>query len=278
MQTTMFNKIKWRLKSVLKKKYLEPQILVLNNHNFLLPRWGSGGYPNLEMSEMWMIDLLKNHIKIKPGTFVDVGTNVGQTLLKVKSIQEMEYICFEPNPDCVSYLHDLISINNSLKNVKIIPVGVSDENTLSNFNIYNGPMDSSASIKTHFNSQKAIANRFVALLTIETICKTLPITSISIIKIDVEGAEIEVLKSFNELIKRDLPDILIEVLPVKNSITQRSQKLVELHKIIKSLDYQIYGILKNNDKVQKLEKREAFDLQADLGQCDYFLCARANKS
>ena len=42
--------------------------------------------------------------------FIDVGVNVGQTLLKLKSISsEINYLGFEPNPNCVNYLKNLIT-------------------------------------------------------------------------------------------------------------------------------------------------------------------------
>lgn len=269
----MLTKTWWKFKSILKQKFLKPEILVLNNKNFFLPRWGAGGYPNLSMSELWMIDLFKNHLEIGSGIFIDVGVNVGQTLLKLRAVNDVNYLGFEPNPDCVSYLHELIAINK-ISNVQIVPVGIANKNGLSPFNIYNGPMDSSASVVPHFNGRKAKERRVVPVLKMETICKVLPLDQIGIIKVDVEGAELEVLKSFQDLISRDLPDILLEVLPVKNSDIERNDRLLELQRLIDSLGYKIYRIIKNGNQVQKLEEVLKFDNQADLSKCDYLLTAK----
>jgi hypothetical protein len=61
------------------------------------------------MSELWMIDLLKIVLPIGNKSFVDVGINVAQTLLKLKSVSpEINYIGFEPNPVYTNYGAKLI--------------------------------------------------------------------------------------------------------------------------------------------------------------------------
>ena len=50
-----------------------------------------------------MIDILKIVLPIENKKFIDVGVNIGQTLLKLKSVSsEIDYIGFEPNPICVN--------------------------------------------------------------------------------------------------------------------------------------------------------------------------------
>ena len=83
--------------------------LRLNNKEFTIPILGKTGHANLFMSEPWMTDLLKIILPIENKTFIDVGVNVGQSLLKLKSISaEINYIGFEPNPICIHYLTKLM--------------------------------------------------------------------------------------------------------------------------------------------------------------------------
>jgi FkbM family methyltransferase len=70
------------------------------------------------------------------GIFIDVGVNVGQTLLNFRSCYENPYWGFEPNPSCVYYLQTLIK-KNKFKNTRIIPVGLSSQNELAKFYIKN---------------------------------------------------------------------------------------------------------------------------------------------
>ncbi len=43
-------------------------------------------------SELWMIDLLAKFLPERSGVFIDVGVNVGQTLIKLKAIDPKENI------------------------------------------------------------------------------------------------------------------------------------------------------------------------------------------
>ena len=65
-------------------------------------------------TEPWMKDLLnKIHSISKIKNFHDVGANLGQTLIKVKTIDsDINYHAFEPNYLCSNYLSKLIKINN----------------------------------------------------------------------------------------------------------------------------------------------------------------------
>lgn len=38
------------------------------------------------MTEMWMVEVLKHLLLLKPGTFIDIGANIGQTLLKLRAV------------------------------------------------------------------------------------------------------------------------------------------------------------------------------------------------
>ncbi len=71
--------------------------ITLNNKNFVIPVLGKLGFSNMFMSEPWMIDVLKIVIPLSKGSFIDVGVNIGQTLLKLRSVSdEIEYTGFEP--------------------------------------------------------------------------------------------------------------------------------------------------------------------------------------
>jgi hypothetical protein len=65
---------------------------------------GVGG-SNFDLSEPWMVDALRRLLFLRPGAaFVDVGVNIGQTLLKLKSLApDIVYVGFEPNPFCALY-------------------------------------------------------------------------------------------------------------------------------------------------------------------------------
>ena len=55
--------------------------------------------------------MLENLLKKKNGAYLDIGVNIGQTLMKLKSVNpKIEYIGFEPNATCVHYVNKLIDM------------------------------------------------------------------------------------------------------------------------------------------------------------------------
>ncbi len=60
--------------------------LKLNKEIFIIPIIKGIGYDNLNISEKWLINILEILIREYNGTFVDVGANTGQTLLKLRSV------------------------------------------------------------------------------------------------------------------------------------------------------------------------------------------------
>lgn len=67
----------------------------LNSHKFKIPVLQKVGFDNLFMSEPWMIEILNIVLPLDNKGFVDVGVNVGQTLMKLRSVSsETKYIGF----------------------------------------------------------------------------------------------------------------------------------------------------------------------------------------
>jgi hypothetical protein len=95
---------------------------------------------------------------------------------------------------------------------------------------------------------------------------------VGVLKIDVEGAELEVLESFTEVIKRDSPLIMVEILPAYD--IKNSNRIVRQNKIRELLinnHYSIFRILKKNDEFKDIQNIPAFEIHSDLNLCDYIL-------
>ena len=103
------------------------------------------GYRNILIHENWLDDLIRQFVSEKDKTFVDVGVNIGQTLLRVKTAYpEIEYLGFEPNSTCTSYSQQLIAIND-FRNCIILNCALSSE--VQNLKLLKtGSDDSSASV------------------------------------------------------------------------------------------------------------------------------------
>ena len=149
------------LKILYNKKILEVKRIQWNYKQFQIPVINDLGQANINKHEPWMVDLFLALKTLNPDLIIDVGVNVGQTLLKAKSVfNDILYIGFDPNPACIYYTNHLIDINN-IKNCTIIPCGISDTSKLIELNFYTDEQsDSSASIVSDYRKRKIIRRSF----------------------------------------------------------------------------------------------------------------------
>src|SRR2546423_15720410 len=89
------------------KRLLRPFILVLPvrayGARFKVPILRGVGGSHRHGSEPWMVDALARLFALagRPG-LIDVGVNIGQTPLKLRSIdRDRRYVGFETNPFCI---------------------------------------------------------------------------------------------------------------------------------------------------------------------------------
>ncbi len=264
-----------KIKSILKKGLSSFNFVArskVNGKSFKIPVLGNVGVSNLSISEQWMVDLLKALLSIDANKFVDVGVNIGQTLLKVKSVNsEIEYLGFEPNPSCIFYVNKLIKLN-SIKNTTLYPVGISTKAELGELNFYfDSETDGSASIIKGFNSKDIDRREYIPLFDISMLKKKVDFEQMSILKVDVEGAELEVIKSFAEEIKKNKPFIITEILPVynkeENSI--RFERQNDLLETLHILGYTTFRIIKEKKNLIAIQKIESIGIHSDLNKCEY---------
>jgi FkbM family methyltransferase len=224
-------------------------------------------------TEIWMIDLLDRLRKIKGGAFLDVGVNLGQTLIKLKSLKsEVEYIGFEPNPICVSYVRELIR-ENRFSNCVLVPAGLFKEERLIELEFFSpDDADSTASLIKNFRPDEKIYHKMlVPVFRFESIAGVFNPPQIGFIKIDVEGAELEVIEGLYSTIQSYRPIILLEILPVYSSENKiRRERQGKLEQIFRGLNYKVFRIVKSdNDTYVKLQRVEEIGIHSDLSCCDY---------
>ena len=178
-----------------------------------VPLIGGIGFDNLYGGEEWMTAILSVLLPRRAGVFVDVGVNVGQTMIKVKVLNpEQPYIGFEPNPVCYSYTHRLIAENGFAK-CTLLPVGLSNSATVAPLFI-NADADVGGTTIPGFREPHQWTEiRHVAVFPGDAMLATLDSPPVSVIKVDVEGAELEVLEGLRQTLDT-LPFVLCEILPL----------------------------------------------------------------
>lgn len=252
-----------------------------NNTKFTIPIIKTMGRSNLYLSrhEPWMLPFIENLVSLSSGVFIDVGVNIGQTLIKLKSIDpEVYYLGFEPNPYCVYYTNILIK-KNKFKNTKMFPIGLSNENDLLKLKL-NTEADRETSIIIDLKrpDRKSEDECYIKVCKFDDIKHFSRLNNVGIIKIDVEGMELEVIEGMQNLIARERPIIICEVLHAysKETLEYKKSRNKQLIQILTQLKYIIYRIVKSEDErsVNQILEITVFDdlIWSDLTSpklCDY---------
>lgn len=266
----LFLKIKMSIFKLLNKMRLINFMNVkINNKRMLIPLFKGIGLQNLGADEPWMRKLIEKLCRLKDGALIDVGVNIGQTLIQWKACNSNRpYYGFEPNPVCCQYVKELI-LKNNFQDCELFTVGLSDKNEVTVL-FSQGFADSSASIVNGFRADAQYSMKTnVAVFKGDDLLERYSLNSISIIKIDVEGAELEVIHGLSNTIISHRPFIICEVLPVYTENTNqgkfRKQRQTDVEFFLKSNKYKIFRISADGNLIPL----DSFGIHSNLALCNY---------
>ena len=154
-------------------------------------------------SDQWM-RLLPDFIPADCETIFDVGVNYGHTAAWFSKRAKNVFV-FEPDPENQLKVNELLNIRN-ITNVTIINTAISDVEGTSDFHIKAFSGQNSLSQIDHGDYIKTIQ---VAVTTIDKVCATHNIQQISLLKIDVEGYEPEVLQGAESMLGKQNIDVIV---------------------------------------------------------------------
>lgn len=225
------------------------------------------------ISEVWLSELLEKLLPQFPGGFVDVGVNLGQTMLKVQAAEPgRKYIGFEPNPACADYANALIRKNKF--DCCVVPAGLGRETGVLMLQMYRSEdTDPSASMVEAFRDKPAEQQPMVVLSWDDVPASVAP-EKVAIVKIDVEGGEADVIEGLKGMMTAERPIVLVEILPVYSEDNlPRLERQKRIERVLAELDYRIFRVHKNaTEKLSHLEILEEFGIHGDLALSDYLLC------
>lgn len=182
-------------------------------HGYIRGFWEEGVFYEQEMLE---------HIRVKarPGIFIDVGASTGNhSLYFSKFCAATKVLSFEPNSEHHGPFSEMMSLNN-IDDVHLSPVALSD---------HSGKANVTYVINKAAGNRTSIDN----CSTLDDILSADEKKSISVIKIDVEGHEMDVLSGSQSTLTLSDPILYIEI------ISQDEFESVETY--LKRLNYAYTG-------------------------------------
>lgn len=223
--------------------------------DLVVPMFRGVGRKLVVPADPWMSRCLKRQLQFKAGAIIDIGANAGIYLVKLRVLdKDRRYIGFEPSSACKFFISEVIRLNG-FHNANCYPFALSDKNEVRTLHA-NSMDDAGASLIQEYRQGESlghsseivtfVGDEFVKMLDLQE--------GVAAIKIDVEGAELEVLSGLRETISRYKPTFYCEIwAPPEDDARVSQQKRSRIDALLKLLDeygYCVYGALPDGDLMQ----------------------------
>jgi FkbM family methyltransferase len=206
----------------------------------------NAGYNNCDMTKNGELDVVNNFIKPDHVVF-DIGANKGDwSAYVLKTIPGIALYAFEPIPD----IFVILKKNIPSTNVAFFNIAVAEEDTTKAF-FYYAKNSVLCELSTLHRRSDEVEQRFTMKPTvlsvptkkIDSICKELGISHIDFMKIDTEGAELDVLHGARGLLERNA----ISILQFEYGGTYKDAQITleEVYTFLTSHDYSIFRMIPN---------------------------------
>ena len=151
-------------------------------------------------TELFLVDLLTSEGQLA----IDVGANRGLYAHAMRKTGA-RVIAFEPNSELTPYLHRLLG-----KTSTVVPVGLSNDAGESEFFVpVLGDTDAHTRGSLVRNEEPELtAMRSLRVLTMRL--DDLGLSGVGLVKIDVEGHEMDALRGMSETLQRNRPNLIVE--------------------------------------------------------------------
>jgi FkbM family methyltransferase len=197
---------------------------------------------------------------LKPGdTVLDIGANIGaHTLHLARCVSPAgRVIAFEPTAYAYNKLRQNISLNPSLANLIQAEqiMLVSSDNAQVKPQLYSSWQIHDTAVSTHPKHGGRLMDTTGAHNeALDSYIAGHKIGAVSLIKMDVDGHECQVLRGAHELLRRDKPILLMEIMPY--GLDEAGASLDELLGILRVHGYSLYDLdgrtaLPNDSSIQQ---------------------------
>jgi FkbM family methyltransferase len=196
-------------------------------------------------------EIQRNNVRV----FWDIGANIGAiTLPLLKTFGAMHATLFEPSAEVAGRLIRNLSINPELaQRATVMNVALADSNGVGNFYVSNETFNSGVAGLGHSHNRFQFAVR-VQTYTGDSLVSSGMCPIPELLKIDVEGFELEVLKGLEKTLLERHPTIFFEHAIYR--LNERNQPKDAVTQFLESLGYTLYRSSDN-------KKVTAADLERD---------------
>jgi FkbM family methyltransferase len=175
-------------------------------------------------------------------TVLDIGTNIGSTLLQFanKIGEKGKVYGFEPDPTNYQACKNNISLN-SFHNLEVANIGLGDKK--GSFNLVVDTETNRGGNRISFENESQKTSTTIQVERLDDWVINKYINHVDLIKIDVEGFEMNVLKGAEEILKKHNPTLFIEL--DNNNLKQVESNAKDLILFLEKLNYQMINAESN---------------------------------
>ena len=192
-------------------------------------------------------------------TILDIGAHIGVLAVPLANKVGLKgkVYAFEPTPTTLKVLRKTVSINNA-KNISVEPYALADTKGKLVFYTSDNKVDNSNSLVNNHRIDRKETSIEVDVTTVDDFVHSHNISNVDFIKIDVEGAELRLLKGAATTVSRDRPKMVLSMHPA--SIKNFGDSSEEIWNFLKGYGYRI---ILEGEEMQKevfINRSELFDV------------------
>lgn len=165
-------------------------------------------YGAYEKPNLFVLRDLMRSVSGSEGTFIDIGANIGQHSLFMSRYSKTVH-AFEPWQPVLKRFRRMIQING-IKNITIHPYGLGNENSKKPFFKPAASNLGTGSFVENFNSENSPEGELEIKKGDDAFAEE-RITSVSVIKMDIEGYEKLALQGLRNTLKKHRPAMVFEI-------------------------------------------------------------------